>query len=349
MTAVEIYANQPSTTVVSGGADAPSSGTVETWTVASSATFPAASSTASPPTQFHIGDTAFGYTSEIIAVTNVSGTTWTVTRGAENTIPVAHIAGFAITTVVTAGALGALAPLASPALTGTPTAPTASPLTDSTQIATTAYTDAAAALKGPLLSQTSVQTSNYGASANQLVPCSTASGSLTVTLPDAPAAGTIMGVKMVILGTGNTVTIAAAGSDVFNKSGGSTSETLSLVNQGLLLQYQSGIWLVVSDDLPLADLDARYVAISAAPWVTVSPIGLTTSGVTVANNGAQFGPDTPGTTTCGIQEALNSLPACTVNQKSSFGGGYTISGQYGRLSLQPGIYETSSLITVPAG
>jgi hypothetical protein len=98
-----------------------------------------------------------------------------------------------------------------------------------------------------------------------------------------------------------------------------------------------------------ADLDARYVAISVAAWVTVSPIGLTTSGVTVANNGAQFGPDTPGTTTCGIQEALNSLPACTVNQKSSFGGGYTISGQYGRLSLQSGIYQTSSLITVPAG
>lgn len=35
------------------------------------------------------------------------------------------------------------APLASPALTGTPTAPTASALTNSTQIATTAYVDAA--------------------------------------------------------------------------------------------------------------------------------------------------------------------------------------------------------------
>jgi hypothetical protein len=46
------------------------------------------------------------------------------------------------------GQLEALfAPLASPALTGTPTAPTASALTNSTQIATTAYTDSAAALK----------------------------------------------------------------------------------------------------------------------------------------------------------------------------------------------------------
>jgi hypothetical protein len=39
---------------------------------------------------------------------------------------------------------GAVAPLASPALTGTPTAPTASPGTNNTQIATTAYADAAA-------------------------------------------------------------------------------------------------------------------------------------------------------------------------------------------------------------
>jgi hypothetical protein len=37
------------------------------------------------------------------------------------------------------------APLASPALTGVPTAPTAAPLTDNTQLATTAYTDSAVA------------------------------------------------------------------------------------------------------------------------------------------------------------------------------------------------------------
>lgn len=39
------------------------------------------------------------------------------------------------------------APLASPAFTGTPTAPTAAALTDDTQIATTAYTDAAVAVE----------------------------------------------------------------------------------------------------------------------------------------------------------------------------------------------------------
>lgn len=40
-----------------------------------------------------------------------------------------------------------LAPKASPALTGTPTAPTATPLTNTTQLATTAYTDAAVAVE----------------------------------------------------------------------------------------------------------------------------------------------------------------------------------------------------------
>jgi hypothetical protein len=41
--------------------------------------------------------------------------------------------------------LSGVAPLASPELSGTPTAPTASPLTDNTQLATTAYADAAVA------------------------------------------------------------------------------------------------------------------------------------------------------------------------------------------------------------
>jgi Pectate lyase superfamily protein len=111
---VEIFANQPSTTVTSGGTGtAPSSGTTQTWTVASSSEFPSASSTASQPTQFHIYDTAAGYTSELIAVTNVSGTSWTVTRGAEGTTPVTHLASFTVAQVVTAGGLAAFQAAAS--------------------------------------------------------------------------------------------------------------------------------------------------------------------------------------------------------------------------------------------
>jgi hypothetical protein len=50
-------------------------------------------------------------------------------------------------TGITVGQVSGAAPLASPALTGTPTAPTATALADDTQVATTAYTDAAVAVE----------------------------------------------------------------------------------------------------------------------------------------------------------------------------------------------------------
>lgn len=103
---VETFANLSTTTVSSGGTDAPAGGTQQTWTVASSAAFPAASSTATPPTQFHVADTASGKGAELIAVINVSGTTWTVVRGAESTTPVTHAAGFTVQQTVTAAGLG---------------------------------------------------------------------------------------------------------------------------------------------------------------------------------------------------------------------------------------------------
>lgn len=102
--ALEQFANNPLTTVLSGGTDAPAAGTSQTWTVSDGSDFPTASSTANPPTQFHIADPAL--VGEIIAVTNVAGNNWTVTRGAEGTAPAAHASGFSVTTPVTAGTLG---------------------------------------------------------------------------------------------------------------------------------------------------------------------------------------------------------------------------------------------------
>ena len=102
--ATEVFANVPSTTVTSGGTGAPSGGTVETWTVASSAEFAAIGSGLTQ--QFHVGDPEA--TSEIILVTAITGTTWTVTRGAESTTPVTHAAGFTIEQVITAGFLNGL-------------------------------------------------------------------------------------------------------------------------------------------------------------------------------------------------------------------------------------------------
>ena len=110
---IELFvADRAQTTVTSGGTDAPVSGTVETWVVASSAMFGVPVANVS---QFHVSDPFAP--SEIIAVTAVSATTWTVTRGADSTTPIPHAAGFAVCQVATAGYLASLAPLAAAALT----------------------------------------------------------------------------------------------------------------------------------------------------------------------------------------------------------------------------------------
>lgn len=125
----------------------------------------------------------------------------------------------------------------------------------------TGFTGAPAA-SGSGLTPVAVKTSAYTAAPGDLVPVDTTSGPVTVTLPTAPAALTVIGVKMVILGGTNTVSVAAGGSDVFNKAGGSTSLTLSRALQTITVQYASGIWYVISTDpaislpLPAASMAA---------------------------------------------------------------------------------------------
>jgi hypothetical protein len=116
------------------------------------------------------------------------------------------------------------------------------------------------------LSTTAVKTTTYAASANQLIPADATSAGFTVTLPTAPADKTRMVVKK-IDSTANVVTVAAGGSDVFNKTSGVTSISLALVNQAVTLQYAStgAIWYVTVDDIALAQLDARYPLNTATP------------------------------------------------------------------------------------
>jgi hypothetical protein len=103
--AVELFADQPSTVVSSGG----TTNSDTSFTVASPSLFPQASNSATPPTQFHIVDANPAKQSEIMTVTNVSGSTWSpVTRGAEGTTAVAHNPGWTAVQVVTSGWLGAV-------------------------------------------------------------------------------------------------------------------------------------------------------------------------------------------------------------------------------------------------
>jgi len=102
--AVEVFANDPQGIVTTGGTTAPASGTVENWTVDIQVAFPHAVPGTS---KFHVADPAAGYQTEKILVTSGAGSVgtqnWTVTRGDEGTTPLAHLGGFVIRDVVTAG------------------------------------------------------------------------------------------------------------------------------------------------------------------------------------------------------------------------------------------------------
>jgi len=105
---LEVFTDLAQGTVTSGGTGAPAAGAVETWTVTAVTAFPAAAAGA---TQFHVADPALN--SEIIAVTVCPGGTgagqsWTVTRGAEGTVPVPHSGGFTVVQVTTSAGLTAM-------------------------------------------------------------------------------------------------------------------------------------------------------------------------------------------------------------------------------------------------
>ena len=143
--------------------------------------------------------------------------------------------------------------------------------------------DNAQALRQPALTPTGVKTSAYTAVAGDLVPVDLSAASVTVTLPAAPADKTQVAVKVATAGTSRTLTVAASGSDVFDKSAGPTTKTYTLIGQGAVFQYKTSgaIWYVLSDHTPLADLDSRFVASVAAADSTIT-LGGTATQPTIA-------------------------------------------------------------------
>jgi hypothetical protein len=95
---------------------------------------------------------------------------------------------------------------------------------------------------------TAVKTGPYLAVVGDYVRVDTTLGAVTVTLPTAPADLSVIGVKLVVKGGSNTVTIACGGSDVINVSG-TTTLTLSTVLAGVILQYiqTAAIWIVLAN------------------------------------------------------------------------------------------------------
>lgn len=128
--AIEVFANDAFAVVSSGGTTAPSAGTSESWTLSSS-TLASISSSATPPTFCYVCDPAAE--SEKIEVTNISGTTATVTRGADGTTPVVHVTGFTVRQVMTHATLAGLLQAAGATMAGW-LAPAVVTLTDASTV-----------------------------------------------------------------------------------------------------------------------------------------------------------------------------------------------------------------------
>jgi hypothetical protein len=141
--------------------------------------------------------------------------------------------------------------------------------------------------KQAVLTATAVKTSAYTAAVSDLVPADATSAGFTVTLPSAPADKSRIVVKK-IDSSANVVTVAAGGSDVFNKASGATTLTLQLQNQAVQLQYKASgaIWYVVSTDVPLSGLDTRYKYAANVQTIT-GAVALSSTGdnMTFINSG----------------------------------------------------------------
>lgn len=111
---------------------------------------------------------------------------------------------------------------------------------------------------------TGLKTASYAAAANEFTTYDTTSVVPVHTLPTAPPNGTRGGAKIVVQPGNNGLTVAAGGSDVFNKPGGSTTLSLSALNQGVSLEYNSGVWYVVANDVPLAALGSASNPVTSA-------------------------------------------------------------------------------------
>lgn len=111
---------------------------------------------------------------------------------------------------------------------------------------------------------TAVEAGAYTASVNQMVLVNTTGGSVVITFPTAPDDGSRVGAKQVARASANVVTLQLGGSDTFNTTSGTQTSTLQALNQAAIYQYvaATGVWVNVSDDVPISATTARSIAMS---------------------------------------------------------------------------------------
>jgi hypothetical protein len=183
-----------------------------------------------------------------------------------------------------------------------------------------------------ILTTTSVKTSTYTASANSLVPSDATAGTFAVTLPTAPADTTRVTIKK-IDATANVVSVVTGGSDVFNKAGGSTSVSLSLLNQAVTIQYSAtaAIWYVVGDDLPFTSLQSQF-----------DPAGAAAAASGTAISAASYG-------AVGNAQTVNNVTASTGSKTVTVTGSTPfVSGDVGKTCVVYNRYVAVGVITTIA-
>jgi hypothetical protein len=173
---------------------------------------------------------------------NGSGGFSSAAAGTDYVAPTGSGAGL---TGITVSQVSGAAPLASPALTGTPTAPTAAALTDSTQIATTAYADAAVA----------VETARAEAAEAVKAPLASPTFTGTVTVPatvNATDAAQKAYVDSVAQGLDNKPSVTVLAAANITLSGTQTIDGVTVtagqrvLATGQSTASQNGIWTVAS-------------------------------------------------------------------------------------------------------
>lgn len=166
--------------------------------------------------------------------------------------------GYFATTLDLKNTINTVFPKANPGSGGPGTA-----TTDASQLTTGTLSDARLSSNvAKNFTPTTIKTAAYTAAANQLVKTDATGGNVPITLPASQPDKTRIAVKMIAVSGNNVTTITTSATDVLNKAAGSTSISLTLVNQAATFQYEAatGIWSVLSSDVPLSGLDLRFAS-----------------------------------------------------------------------------------------
>jgi hypothetical protein len=229
------------------------------------------------------------------------GTSGTVTVGIAAPVSLAN-GGTAATTAV--GALASLgaAPLASPALSGTPTAPTATAGTSTTQLATTAFVTTADNLKAPLASPTftgtpAAPTAAPGTNTTQLATTAFVAAAVTGGAGSATALGPGLTKTP---GTQNT------GSDIVGNSG-------SISGQLWPVKVTANCTINTSCNGSVTNETAEHIIINAASLtVTLPAIGTKGNSYLVGSDGTNLGTVSAGSTN--IYGCVETATSITIHQ-----------------------------------